>query len=336
MRTKRNSKKDPTGLPLTTARHGHFRYLRMAIAATAAGLAGAAVLVMALVGVLPWAASAGAATAGAVGFPGARSSGVPTSTALQTVPGQVSKGAGWGYDSGGVEVTGNNAVLSGLSISSPVNISGSHVTIKNCKIVTGGTFGVVFRHTSGTTIVDNTISGLDAGSGRVNMAVDDAYGDSTGTVVQDNDISLFKNGVQLSAGLVSGNYIHDPGYISGDHTNGLIANGGTGKLTISHNTILNSLTQTDAITINTSTIAGPVSNKTITNNLLGGAGFVIYGGTGFGHATSNIVITNNQFSQRYYPKSGQFGPVLNFDSKGPGNVWTGNVYATSRATIPAP
>lgn len=330
MSTKRNSNKDPTRLPLTTARRGHFGRLRLALAAAVAGLAGAAMLILALVGSVPW------ASAGTVSFPGPGTSGVPSNMALKTVPGQVSKGTGWFYNSAGVEVTGNNAVLSGLSISSAVNISGSHVTIKDCKIVTGGTFGVVFRSTAGTVIENNTISGLDAGSGRVNMAVDDAYGDSTGTVVQGNDISWFKNGVELSAGTVSANYIHDPGYISGDHTNGLIANGGTGTLMISGNTILNSLTQTDAITLDTSTIAGPVSNKTITNNLLGGAGYVIYGGTAFGHSTSNIVITNNQFSQRYYPKSGQFGPVIYFSSTGPGNAWTGNTYATTGATIPAP
>ena len=332
MSAKMNSNKDPTRLPLTTARNGHFGRLRGGSRCRGFGLAGVALLVLGVVGGLPWATR----RAGTVGFPGPGSSGVPSKMALQTVPGQVSKGPGWGYNSAGVQVTGNNAVLSGLSISSAVNISANNVTIKDCKIVTGGTFGVVFKHTSGTKIVDNTISGLNASSGRVNMAVDDAYGDSTGTVVQDNNISSFKNGVQLSAGLVSGNYIHDPGYISGDHTNGLIANGGTGKLTISHNTILNSLTQTDAITINTSTVAGPVSNKTITNNLLGGGGYVIYGGSGFGHTTSNIVITNNQFSQRYYPKSGQYGPVTDFDSKGRATSGPATSTRTAGATIPAP
>ena len=155
-------------------------------------------------------------------------------------------------------------------------------------------------------------------------------------VVQDNNISYFKSAVQLTTGLVTGNYIHDPGYIAGDHTNGVIANGGTGQLTISDNTILNSLSETDAVTIDTSTVPGPVSNKTIDNNLLGGGDYAIYGGTAFGHATSNIVISNNRFSQAYYPKSGQFGPVAYFDPSGRGQCLDRQRLGQHRADHPGP
>ena len=70
--------------------------------------------------------------------------------------------------------------------------------------------------------------------------------------------------------------------------------------------------------------------------MLGGGAYAIYGGTAFGHATSNILIENNRVSQRYYPKSGQFGPVAYFDSKGAGNVWTGNVWDSNGQTVPTP
>ena len=163
------------------------------------------------------------------------------------------------------------------------------MTINDDKAITGGDFGITLKHTADVTIENSTISGLNTTTGRVGSAIDDSYGDSTGMVVQDNNISDFKSAVQLTTRLVTGNYIHDPGYIAGDHTNGVIANGGTGQLTISDNTILNSLSETDAVTIDTSTVPGPVSNKTIDNNLLGGGDYAIYGGTAFGHATSNIV-----------------------------------------------
>ena len=52
-----------------------------------------------------------------------------------------------------------------------------------------------------------------------------------------------RSAVQITAGLVTENYIHDPGYISGDHTNGVISNAG-GLMTISQNTILISQEQT--------------------------------------------------------------------------------------------
>jgi hypothetical protein len=63
-------------------------------------------------------------------------------------------------------------------------------------------------------------------------------------VITDNNISLFRTAMQVSAGLVQGNYIHDPGYIAGDHTNGIVTNGGTLPMTIKGNTVFNSLGQT--------------------------------------------------------------------------------------------
>jgi hypothetical protein len=271
-------------------------------------------------------------------FPSAANSGVPATTTLKAVPSQVSSGPGWSYNAGLnlVEVSGSNVVLSGLSIPCNLDITGSHVTINDDKVTTGGYFGITLRHTADVTIENTTISGLNATTGRLGSAIDDSSGDSTGMVVKGNNISDFKSAVQLTSGLVTGNYIHDPGYISGDHTNGVIANGGTGQLTISGNTILNSISETDAITLDTSTVPGTVSNKTIENNLLGGGDYAIYGGTAFGHTTSNIVIANNRFSQAYYPKSGQFGPVAYFSPSGAGNSWTSNVWDTTGQTIPAP
>ena len=272
------------------------------------------------------------------GFPDATNTGLPAGMKLKTVPGQVSVGRGWSYSSSDhqVEVTGNGAVLSGLSIPCDVNITASSVTIKDDRVVTGGPYDISMRHTTGVTIENSTIGGLNATAGRVNSAISDLYGDSTGMVIKDNNISAFRSAVQISAGLVIGNYIHDPGYISGDHTNGVIANGGTEPLTIYHNTILNDLSQTDAITIDTLQIPGPVTNKVIEDNLLAGGAYPIYGGAAFGHTTSHILIENNRFGQVFYPKSGQFGPVAYFDSTRAGNIWSGNTWISSGKLIPAP
>ena len=206
------------------------------------------------------------------GFPDATNTGVPSGMTLRDVPGQVSSGPGWSYNPGLnlVAVTGSNTVLSGLYIHCNLDITGSHVIIKDDRVVTGGDLGISLRHTVGVTIENSTISGLNKGSGRVGSAIDDTDGDSTGLLIKANDISAFKSAVQVTTGLVTGNYIHDPGYIPGDHTNGVIANGGTGQLTIIHNTILNSLSQTDAITLDTLQTPGPVANKIIEDNLLAG------------------------------------------------------------------
>jgi hypothetical protein len=263
---------------------------------------------------------------------------VPSGTTLKTVPGQISSGPGWQYSATKqeVDVTGDGAVLTGLDIPYDLNITASNVTINNSRVVTSGTFGISIRHTAGVTVENSTISGTNATSGRVNSAISDVYGDSTGMTIKNNNITEFRSAVQLTAGTVTGNYIHDPGYITGDHTNGVISNGGTDQLTITHNTILNPLSQTDAISLDTSQTPGPVSNKTIENNLLAGGDYPIYGGTAFGHTTSKILIENNRFGQVYYAKSGQFGPVAYFDGTQSGNVWSGNVWDRTGTAVPSP
>jgi hypothetical protein len=281
------------------------------------------------------------ATPSACGYPDATDTGSSPVAALKAVPGTVSSGTGWSYvaSTHTLNVTGNGTVLSGISLTGTLNVTGSNVTIKNDMIVTSGAnglFGISLRHTAGDTVENNTISGTNATTGRVDTAISDAYEDSTGLVISGNNISDARTAIQLAAGQVTGNYIHDPGYIAGDHTNGVLANGGTGQLTITGNTILDSLGQTDAISLDTLSVAGPVTNKTIENNLLAGGSYSIYGGTAFSHTTSTILIENNRFGQGFFPKSGQFGPVAYFDSTGAGNVWSDNVWDSTGATVPAP
>jgi hypothetical protein len=209
------------------------------------------------------------------------------------------------------------------------------VTIKDDSVVTGGYFGISLRHTSGVTIENSTVRGLNATRGRVGAAIDDLYADSTGTVVRADNIFYFRTGVYLEAGTVTGNYIHDPGFLAGDHTDGVFDVGTTQPLTISGNTILISLGQTGAISLDATRHGQRIANKIVENNLLAGGSYAIYGGTGRNARIWNIVIKNNWFSRAYYPKSGLYGPVAYFDARGRGNVWTGNRWQATGRAIPS-
>jgi hypothetical protein len=260
------------------------------------------------------------------GFPSATNTGVPAGVKLKAVPGQVSNGPGWAYSAAThqVDVTGKGAVLSGLAIACAVSISASDVTITDDKVVTSGTYGITTQHTADVTIENSTVSGLNKTSGRVDYAIDDLYSDSTGLVIRDNNVAEWRIGVNVAGGQVTGNYIHDPGYISGDHTDGLYDNGGTLPLTVKDNTILDRLSEVDAIFL-ASLPDQAISDKTIADNLLAGGDYVIYAG-GKAGSSSNIVISNNRFSQLYYPMSGQFGAAIDFDRNGQGNTWSGNIW----------
>jgi hypothetical protein len=317
---------------------------------TRSRIAGAVVLgaTLAAAGVLAGAGHASPASASvltncaakpsACGYPDATNSGVPSGTTLKTVPSQISSGPGWSYNAaaGDVAVTGNGAVLSGLYIPYNLEIDANNVTIKNVQVVTSGNFGISLRHTTGVTIENSTISGQNATTGRVGSAIDDIYGDSTGITITDTNIYSFKTGIQVQTGTITGNYLHDPGYVAGDHTNGFFVNGGTEPMTIKDNTVFDSLNQTDAISLDASAAGTPVANKTIENNFLAGGSYTIYGGDSLSNTISKILIENNRFGQLYYTTSGQYGPVAYFTATGTGgNVWSGNVYDTTGATIPS-
>jgi hypothetical protein len=271
------------------------------------------------------------------GYPDATNTGVPAGMALKTVPGQVSSGTGWHFDSRGwVQVDGAGAVLSGLNIPYNINVTAPNVTIKDVQVTTSGQPGISLRHTAGATVEDSTITGINATTGRMLAGVKDMYGDSTGLQVLRDNISWNETGVQLESGLVADNYIHNTGFISGDHVNGVTSNGGvTALLTIQHNTIFIDRSQTDAIGLFDD--FGVQANRVIASNLLAGGGYSIYGGQNPGTASpTGIHVTSNKIATIYYPKGGAFGPTAAFNSAGAGNTWTGNTWDGTGQVIPAP
>ena len=334
-----------------TARNHHTitaRPLGRRVAAAATAVAGAAALALTISALAaPAAAMAATATAAplncqalpsACGYPDATNSGVPAGLPLLSVPGQVSKGAGWAYSAttNEVDVTGNGAVLTGLSFTAYVNVEASNVTLDDDKITASGYWGVALRHTTGVTVENSTISGTNATTGEVGSAVDDVYGDSTGMTIKNDNISAFKTAIQVSTGIISGNYIHDPGFITGDHTNGILDIGTTQPLSITGNTILDSLNQTDAISLDATLDGQVIANKTVTGNLIAGGGYPIYGGTARSAVISDMTIANNRFGQGYYALSGLYGPVAYYTTTGTANTWANNTYDTTGTVIPAP
>jgi hypothetical protein len=280
------------------------------------------------------------------GYPDATSTGVPPGTTLRTVPGQVSSGPGWRFDPRGwVQVDGNGAVLSGLYIPYNVNITASNVTIKDDKIthptieIGGGKYddiAITLRHTSNVTIEHSFISGLDPAEHRLASGIKDVYGDSATLKILRNNLFNCSTSVQLESGLVADNYIHDTGFSAGDHVNGVTSNGGKpGLLTVRHNTILIDREQTDAVGLFED--FGLQANRVISDNLLAGGGYTIYGGQkAGGPPTHDIVITHNRISRIYFPKGGFYGPVAYFNPLGSGNAWSGNFWDNTGETIPSP
>jgi hypothetical protein len=275
------------------------------------------------------------------GYPDATNTGVPAGMSLRSVPGQVSSGPGWSYNSQGyVQVTGNGAVFRGYSVHGTVVVTGSNAVIADDSISNSGDGitgdGVnLSGNPSDVTIEHTTISSPSGtrGMNGVFAGIKDLDGNARGTKVLDNNIADASTGVQLYIGLIEGNYIHDETATDpGSHLNGTTSNGSTIPLTIQHNTVFNPNGQTDAISLFED--FGAEANVLITDNLVAGGGYTIYGGQNpGGQQAYNIRITNNRFSTIYFSQSGSFGYVTAFDPTAPGNVWSGNIWDSSGAPL---
>lgn len=280
-----------------------------------------------------------AATPSRCGYPDATNTGVPSGVVLRNVPGQITSGPGWSWDSRGwIAVTGDGAVIDAIATTGSIDVSeASNVMIKNSRItVSGEGWGIALRHASDVTIRDSEISGPSAsGSTRLMVGIKDIYGDSSGTWVFRNEIWHTSTGVQIDQGLIEQNYIHTLGKTGDDHVNGTTSNGGSQSLTIRRNTIFNQYDQTDAVSLFQD--FGPQANRLIEGNLLAGGGYTIYAGANPGRESTatNIRVLGNRISRMYFPRGGYWGPATAYVSGG-GNSWSGNIWDEDGAPISAP
>jgi hypothetical protein len=283
------------------------------------------------------------------GYPDATNTGVPANVQLTDVPGQQTSGPGWAWDSDHIVVTGKGTTVSGLNINGWVEVDADNVTLDDLNVTeTGDWWGVGLycqdqpggnNGCTGTTIENSAIGSPAAtGPNRLEVAIKDVYGDASGTLVRKVDIYHASTGIQISNGTIEDSYIHDFGYnaAEGDHLNGISVGGGDPRsLLIQHNTVLDNYDQTDAVALFQD--FGPETNKTISDNLLAGGSYALYGGgpngcTGPATApkcdpSSDVVVTGNIFSTIFFPTCGTFGPVANFNPAGSGNVWSANTWA---------
>lgn len=274
----------------------------------------------------------------ACGYPDATNTGPRRGVELREVPDDIRSGKGWHVDSRGwIEVDGDGAVVSGITTALGLNITGDDAMVTDSRIVESGEgFGIAVRKVDGLTIKHTIVTAPTAvGPRRLIVGIKDIYGDSTGMRLLRNDISRTATGIQIEAGLIAGNYIHNPGYTEGDHTNGTTSNGGTDRLVIRHNTVFNRQNQTDAISLFQDFDAQ--RNRWIRNNLVAGGGYTIYAGAnpGLESTATNIHVVGNRFSRLYHHRSGYYGPATAYYRAG-GNEWARNVWDDDGSGVHAP
>lgn len=275
------------------------------------------------------------------GFADVTNTGVPAGTTLKRVPQDITvpdatTGHGWHWAGTYLAVDTAGAVLQNVLVAENIDVTAANVTIQNIQNnATGNTWGISLRTATNVTIQDSTIgSPTQYGADRLQEGIRDIAGDSNGAQILRNNIYHIDSGINHfdTGGLIEGNYIHDMGFTGDDHINGIQLGSGNGPLmTIQDNTILNQEPQSDAIML--ATDDGQETNRLVTHNLVAGGDYCVYGSGGPSDSPTYIRFTNNQFSRMFYSDCGFYGPAA-YISDGTGNVWSGNIWDDTGATVP--
>lgn len=239
-------------------------------------------------------------SASSTAWPNASNTGVPAGTVLKASPGLTISKAG--------------QVVSGLDIKGCVDVEAPNVVIKNSRI-TGGCTNIVNNGSTGLLVQDVEIVGTSADS--------QGIGWSDYTAIRVN-IHGTGDGARANGNtVIRDSYIHGLVEANGSHNDGVQVTEGS-NIRIVHNAIENPNGQTSAVMVGAD--QGPVSNVTVSNNLLNGGGYALYGGAG-GGSIKGIVVTGNQFGTLFWKTCGFYGPTDAVDD--PNITYSGNVWAAT-------
>ncbi len=224
-------------------------------------------------------------------------------------------------NSSGMTITTNGAVIQNLNITGTVHVKANNVTIRNCKIQHGGTYGIQCTYGyTGLVIEDTEITGQQSAA---------VYGSNfvaRRLHIHDMGADAFKPGTNFT---IESSYIHHLGFISGSHSDGVqMVSGGDGIIRWNNFDMPHDepgYTNSQVILVQTNN--GPIDDVLIDANWINGGSVSVQirdKGTGHG-APTNVVITDNQFGRDYqYNIRALDGTV----------VWTGNVWEDDGTPAP--
>lgn len=279
-----------------------------------------------------------AAPAGSPGWPDASNTGVPSGTVLTAYTGPC-------------VITTANTVINAKQVDNcpdGMGVLAGNVQITNSKINTYLTLDPdrVDSSTYSLTITDSEIdAGLRQiaalGAGNLTATRVNVHGGGTALQCEANS-----DGVQTGYCILRDSYLHgqqrpDDGEW---HLGGILTEGGLISMEITHNTVFCDAVQSNtgngcSGSINLLPWFGPAQNITITNNKLSAehGSYCTYGGssaTPYQAGANNIKYVDNVFVRGITNQCAVFGPVTDFNSAAPGNVWTNNRYDTGELIGP--
>ena len=276
----------------------------------------------------PGSATPNFASMDACSFPSPDTTGPPAGTQLTS--------------SGTITASTPGETISNVKISGGgINVEADNVTIKDSVITSGnGTLGAnwaiyIAEGVTGTKVLYTTLQGGDCQGRSLLAGVWNTSGD---LLTMDHDYGNCVDDILHGAGTLTNSYSIDNANIPNDHYEPVAYDGGSGGITINHDTLLNAHDQTAAVfvTCNASGGQAPVTSETVTNSLMAGGDYVVYGPNGNGTCDSRTpgsaqTFTGNRISRLYYPTGGYYGPYVYFS---PGATISRNVWDDTNQAIP--
>ena len=233
-------------------------------------------------------------------------------------------------------------VLEDALVTGTIVVTAPNVTIRNVRlVVTDPYYGILIRSgTDSNLLVER--SEIDM-NGRANLKGIGFSGYTLRNVFMHNgaDCAHFSRNVVIQESLcvigpdVNGDAVPDSGdggdFCRGtEHFDGFQYTGG-GNVRIDHNTVRNPCGQTSAMLItNDPGFTSPISNMTITGNLMAGGGYTLYC-RDVNDTVASETVTGNRFARTYFQRGGRYGPAAYCDRA---TAFAGNVWDDTGALIP--
>ncbi len=255
----------------------------------------------------------------ACGYPDSTNTGVPAGTSLTARSEEIS-------------VNTPGTTIKDIALDGTINVEANNTTIEDANITVDGTQtcgescggrGIWIKPGITGTVIQNVACHGGALSGLNVTQYCVMSNDSDTTIKQ-----LYAyNCTECLAGPMnlSNSFIDESGAtIPQEHYEDLYYGGGAGPLIVNHNTMLNQQGQTAVVFA--SVDFGNQTTLTITNNLMAGGGYMIYGGGSGsgGKVVGPVTITGNRFSREFYPNGGSYGVAAYMNEAV--TSWSGNVW----------
>lgn len=295
----------------------------------------------------------------ACGYPDLDNTG-PSGSLQPAASASLPPGAAWDAGTRTLRITGNNVVVQNLDVPGPIAVDGDNATIRNSRIHVHsgcsnpcGSYGIRLGR-SGDEVTGTVLQDLDIITVDASPANDNPLDPATIDVKVDHGVRnngdrqvtadrLYVKGFAgawKGPGTIRDSYLFSQLVFAGDHVEAYL-NGGEGNPSIlQHNTILNPVAQTAAISFFND--FGGIGQVTVRDNLLAGGGYVMYGGAknGTGNVTGPVLVQDNRIargnrdSRGYFPNGGAYGLWAEFNRAA--TTSCGNIWDDNRAPTPAP